>query len=163
MAKSKQERNREYYQKHREEIREKQRIYREKNKRKILETQRNYVKNNRIKTALARIKIRAKEHGWEFNLTPEDIIIPDVCPILGIPLEWGNTKNKEYSPSIDRIDSSKGYTKDNIWVISTKANVMKNNATFEEILRFCEVMPKYIKKWHQERIRQLKNEESYEN
>ena len=32
---------------------------------------------------------------------------------------------------------------------------MKNNATFEEILRFCEVMPRYIKKWNRERIRQI--------
>jgi hypothetical protein len=37
------------------------------------------------------------------------------------------------SPSIDRVDSSKGYTKDNIQVISHRANNLKNNATLEEL------------------------------
>ena len=35
--------------------------------------------------------------------------------------------------SLDRIDSSKGYVKDNIWVISHKANSIKNNATLTEL------------------------------
>lgn len=158
MALSKKERNKKYYESHKEEIREKQRLYREKNKEKINDIQKKYVENNRIKTTLARIKVRAEKNGLEFDLTPDDIIIPEKCPILEIPLYWGNSKNKENSPSIDRIDSSKGYTKDNIWVISTKANTMKNNATFDELLVFCKNISEFIEnKINEERIRQLDN------
>ena len=43
------------------------------------------------------------------------------------------TKDKQKSPSLDRIIPEKGYVKGNIIVVSLKANTMKNNATIEEI------------------------------
>ena len=36
-------------------------------------------------------------------------------------------------PTLDRIDSNKGYIKENIQVISFKANRLKNNATIDEL------------------------------
>jgi len=88
--------------------------------------------------ALKRIKERAKEKGLEFNLTREDIDYPSVCPILGLSLERSNDGiPKKNSPSVDRIDPSKGYTKDNIQVISSKANFMKRDASILELLAFA--------------------------
>lgn len=84
-------------------------------------------------------KQRAKEKGLEFDLTIEDIIIPERCPALGITLkpsvgEGSKSLTKlETSPSIDRIDNAKGYTKDNICVISLRANNIKKNATMSEL------------------------------
>jgi hypothetical protein len=78
-------------------------------------------------------KRRAKEHGMEFNITKEDIIIPEKCPLLDIPLFSSIKKCSNNSPSLDRIDSSKGYLKENIHVISFKANTIKSNASIEEI------------------------------
>lgn len=78
-------------------------------------------------------KQRAKKKNIEFSISKEDINIPLVCPILGVPFSFGTP----YAASLDRINSDKGYTKENIWVISRKANLMKNNATPEELERFA--------------------------
>ena len=59
-------------------------------------------------------RYRAEQRGIEFNLELSDIVIPEICPILEVPLVFGNKENYEYSPSIDRIDNSKGYVKGNI-------------------------------------------------
>jgi len=81
-----------------------------------------------------RSKSRARKKGFEHTITYADITIPDVCPLLGIPLIKSTGKGaNENSPSLDRIDSTKGYTPDNIWVISSKANTIKSNATVEEL------------------------------
>ena len=45
---------------------------------------------------------------------------------------------KYYSPSLDRIDPNRGYTKDNIIVMSYRANRIKNDATKEEIKKLAE-------------------------
>lgn len=76
---------------------------------------------------------RAAKSGLEFSLVPEDVVIPGTCPILGIPLSFAEGSPLT-SPSLDRIDSSKGYTKDNVQVISTRANHLKRDATIEELI-----------------------------
>ena len=56
-----------------------------------------------------------------------------MCPLLGVPM-WKNSEEPcANSYSLDRIDSSKGYVKDNVWVISRRANAIKNDATLEEL------------------------------
>jgi hypothetical protein len=89
-------------------------------------------------------KSRAKSYGFEFDLTIEDIIIPEVCPVLGIPLfirlsSRGSGKNPN-NPSLDRIDSSKGYIKGNVQVISWRANDLKKNGTLEEFKKLVEFL-----------------------
>ena len=75
------------------------------------------------------------------QLCPEDVlkIWPEdgMCPALGIRLSLLK-EGRTHSPSIDRIDSSKGYTPDNIQVISTLANRMKQNATPDQLKAFAE-------------------------
>lgn len=90
-----------------------------------------------------RAKQRAKKHSLEFNIEPSDIIIPKYCPILEVPIEYGTKDDYEYSPSLDRMDNSKGYIKGNVWIISKKANSMKNSATPEELNKFCKNIIRY--------------------
>lgn len=86
-----------------------------------------------------RAKQRCVKTGREFNLQVEDITIPDVCPILGIEINMNSGRSGAYknSPSLDRIDNSKGYIKENIQVISQQANAMKGAASKEELLQFA--------------------------
>lgn len=95
-------------------------------------------------------KARSKKQNLPFDIELSDIIIPEYCPILDIKIE-----RKEYgkggsfqpnSPSLDKIIPSLGYVKGNIMVISMKANIMKCNATIEELLKFSQNMIKLIKK-----------------
>jgi predicted DNA-binding protein YlxM (UPF0122 family) len=69
---------------------------------------------------------------------------PDFCPILGLELNYsgyGSGKERsDSSPSVDRIDSNKGYTIDNIHIISWRANRIKNDSTPEELKKIADYM-----------------------
>jgi hypothetical protein len=87
----------------------------------------------------SRLKGSAKKRNIDFDLTITDLYqidFPITCPILGIPLVWNRGEPKDNSVSFDRIDSSLGYTFDNLQVISVKANRAKNNLTTEELKKF---------------------------
>lgn len=80
-------------------------------------------------------KGRARRDGTYFSITVEDIKIPQICPVLGIPLSFGAkaTEDRSNSPSLDRIDSKLGYVPGNVIVMSHKANTIKSNATLAEL------------------------------
>ena len=84
------------------------------------------------KYKLAQIRSNAKNNGRDFELTLKDIVIPDTCPVLGIEIKLG-PKTDNNSPTADRLDNNKGYTKENVRFISWRANTLKKDATFEEI------------------------------
>ena len=97
---------------------------------------------------LQRAKGRAKLKGLAFDLTVKDIVIPKYCPILGIELvcKSGTSGGQKNSPALDRKDSIRGYTKDNVQVISHLANMMKSYATNEELIKFANWVNKNIPK-----------------
>ena len=73
-----------------------------------------------------------------FDLEPQDIknklnLTNTKCPVLGVNMEISKlgSKNNDLTPSIDRIDPKKGYVKDNIIVVSMRANRIKNDATVD--------------------------------
>jgi hypothetical protein len=105
-----------------------------------------FYEDSPIKRWLAVTKNRAKNEGFPFNLVEEDITIPEICPILGIVLKRNKRKLSYDSPSIDKIRPKLGYVKGNIQVISQRANVMKNDATPEELLKFADWVYKTYKK-----------------
>lgn len=75
---------------------------------------------------------RCSKNKTIFTITLDDVVIPEFCPILKQPLKV----RTRYAPSLDRIVPSLGYIPGNVWVISRKANVMKNDATYEELQEF---------------------------
>ncbi len=97
-----------------------------------------YVLKTKEELLLTRVKQAAKERKLDFNLTLEDIIVPEYCPLLNIKLTFEFTiETKDSYYTVDRIDSSLGYIKGNVQVISLKANTMKNNATEDELIAFA--------------------------
>ena len=90
-------------------------------------------KNNPLKYLIKLAKIRAKDKNLEFSITENDLILPVLCPLLNITLQINEQKSNYNSYSLDRIDNSKGYIPGNVWVISHRANFLKNNASIEEL------------------------------
>ena len=96
--------------------------------------------------AIQHIWRRARELGRVCTITAADIVVPEKCPVLGIPIicapsERGKHKGpSDNSPSVDCFDNSGGYTPDNIRVISFRANTLKRDATIEELERVIAYM-----------------------
>ena len=78
-------------------------------------------------------RVRARKYGLPFNIIPEDVVIPNKCPILGIDLFVKGGKSTDNSPTLDRIVPALGYVKGNIKVISRLANRMKQDNTEESL------------------------------
>lgn len=78
-------------------------------------------------------KSRAKAEKLPFDIFPADIVIPETCPLLKIPIFRGKGWHTPNSPSVDKLIPALGYTKRNILVISYRANVIKQNASLEEL------------------------------
>ncbi len=95
--------------------------------------------------ALINARHRAKKKGLAFNIELGDIDLPDVCPVLGVPLVYGTRdrsaiREVENIPTLDRTRNSLGYTKGNVKVISARANSLKSNADLAEIKRLLAYM-----------------------
>lgn len=84
---------------------------------------------------LSSAKSRSKALNIPFSLSLEDIVIPKKCPALGIDMFFTDGARTDNTPSIDRRDPAKGYTKDNIKVISWRANRLKSDASLEELFQ----------------------------
>lgn len=95
-----------------------------------------FIKGRMLRAA----KYRAKTIGLEFNLTAEDIVLPTHCPVSKVLLQvsvQGPSSRQSYS--LDRLDNNKGYTKDNIRVISREVNAIKgahNIEFFERLIAY---------------------------
>jgi hypothetical protein len=101
--------------------------------------------NNVEQGMVTRARQRARKKLLPFNITKHDVVIPSHCPLLGIKLVRGTKGNYDASPSLDRKDPKLGYTVNNIWVISNRANTMKSNATLAELTTFYNnIMTKMI-------------------
>ena len=119
--------------------------YKNRNRKKYLATKEQFKQqsiswreSNQEANLLLYAKTNARTKKLEFNLDISDIKVPEFCPYLGIKIT--NIQGKRYIPtnaSIDRIDSTKGYIKGNVQIISRQANSMKNCASKEELLTFA--------------------------
>lgn len=89
---------------------------------------------------------RAYEKGWDFDLTPEWVqpkLEVGLCEVTKLPLELSGGEYKGYghfrpwTPSLDRIDPTKGYTTDNVQVVCWIYNQAKGVGTHADVLRLA--------------------------
>jgi hypothetical protein len=88
----------------------------------------------RIRSNVYAARRRAKENGLACDIEEEDFVFQSHCKLLP-EREFkhdGTREDKDNSLSIDRLDPGKGYIKSNVWLICSRANRIKNNATYEE-------------------------------
>lgn len=101
--------------------------------------------------AVGSAKDRATRAEIAFNLDKDFIknITPDMCPVFKTPFIFigGKTLRPE-SPTIDRLYPERGYVKDNVIVISAKANAIKSNATADEIQRVADWLRSLLRTNH---------------
>lgn len=94
------------------------------------QSQIDWAKRTREQNLLASAKHRAKKNGLPFNLELSDIVIPERCPVLDVPISPGPGW---YAPSVDKKIPSLGYVKGNITIMSKRANTLKNNMGLYEV------------------------------
>lgn len=135
------QKKREYGLANKELIAERSRLKYQKFKDKYRQSQVDYYQlpRNWTKRLLMKSIERAKRDGIEHTLTINDMPdAPSVCPYLGVELTFSlGAGQLPTNASLDRIDSSLGYVKGNVQIISRKANTMKSNATAQELQLFA--------------------------
>lgn len=77
-------------------------------------------------------KANATRVGKPWDLEFGDLVFPTHCPILGIELDYFSEQAQDSSPSFDCLDPAKGYIKGNVFIISWRANRVKNDGSAQE-------------------------------
>lgn len=100
------------------------------------------VRRNPWSTILRDARRRARDKNLPFNIDAPYLqsIAPTHCKYLEYKLEYcpGKGVKQPNSASLDKIIPELGYIKGNVQFISDQANTMKNYATEEQLLTFCQ-------------------------
>lgn len=98
--------------------------------------------SGRAKTLYKGAKRRASVYD-EFDVSVEWIekkLERGYCELTRLPFDFlphPKYAKNPYSPSIDRIDSTKGYTKENVRIVLWQVNLMRGEMTDEEVELIC--------------------------
>lgn len=103
----------------------------------------------RARSLWASARKRSEDKSLAFDLTPEWIqpkLEAGVCEVTGLPLELSGEEFKGYghfrpwTPSLDRIDPTKGYTTDNVQVVCWIYNQAKGVGTHADVIRLAQAI-----------------------
>ena len=87
--------------------------------------------------------------GYAWDLTPQDVVSmwkqqEGVCALSGLPIGWPE-KGLTATVSIDRIDSSEGYIKENVQLLHKDVNMMKQAFSQEHFIALCQSVADKVK------------------
>ncbi len=77
------------------------------------------------------------EYAWNLFLQQER-----ECAMTEIPIYFAETGRKKGTASLDRIDSSKGYIKGNVWWVHKDVNLAKSFFELKHFVSLCECVAK---------------------
>lgn len=97
-----------------------------------------YIRAHPIVVLVRGARTRSRHENVPFDLSPEDLVMPQVCPVLGIPLTHLGGKLSDDKPSLDRVVPSLGYVRGNVVIISWRANRLKSDASLDDLLLLTE-------------------------
>ncbi len=105
----------------------------------------NDIEYHSIRENLNGARKRAREQSLDFNIEIEDLMpFPSHCEISGVELTYGQS-DKKNGASLDKIIPSKGYTKGNVRIISSKVNMAKSNLTLAQLKNLIKYIEKHTK------------------
>lgn len=119
-----------------------------------------YKVKNWERTLLNGCRKRAREKKLEINISLEDIKLlakkqKSRCFWFNVKLKYTNKKKYLFKPSIDRIDNKKGYTRDNIILVSYFANIARSDSDLKTWGRSSKMIIKSLKKKYEENNKSL--------
>ncbi len=112
-----------------------------KNLQKKLSDEKEFKKFKNIRIKISSIRCRTAR---EFNLTVKYLYsifpISMCCPVYNTPMVFELNYGEAFMPSVDRIDSKKGYVKGNVVWMSNKANKFKNKMDIDDVKKLYNYM-----------------------
>lgn len=100
-----------------------------------LPSRRKFIKEIRHRANQKGIPVDSRENLLE-------VPFPEICPVLGCLLKFNKGVWGDDSYSFDKFNPNLGYIKDNIRVISYRANSLKRNSKLEELTKVIQHMSK---------------------
>ena len=103
--------------------------------------QKNARNKDPVKFLVKDAKQHAKAKNREFEISIDDVLDclykqNNKCALSGVEFSIDN------KPSLDRINSNLGYTKDNIQLLLKEVNIMKSNLDQDKFLELCSFIGK---------------------
>jgi hypothetical protein len=114
--------------------------YRIENRDKLLAEKKEDRINNPMSQLWRHLTIRKKHLNIDREAFLFNYKVPDICPVLGIPISYMRTRDN--FPSIDRIDPNRPYQLGNIAIISYRANMIKSVGSAMEHIQISNWMQK---------------------
>lgn len=86
---------------------------------------------------------RAKKSGVEYSLSTEDIVIRVMtgrCEATGLRFSFDSVEDGALSPSLHRVDNSRGYTPGNVMVVCMMHNAAQREWGSKQLERYCRAL-----------------------
>ena len=112
----------------------------------------NKLPKTRVRHMVHDMNKSARKRKFDCDITEADVfrMYEDQngkCALTGFDMTLGSSDDlieKRYAASCDRIDNERGYTADNVWLVTARANSIKSDMTLDEIFEWCQAVTRHL-------------------